>query len=33
VLGFSIYGFYGYWHSRLHKAGRANDGEVAAEIK
>ncbi len=26
VLGFSIYGCYGYWHSRLHKAGRANDG-------
>jgi APA family basic amino acid/polyamine antiporter len=33
VLGFSIYGFYGYWHSRLHKAGRASEGEVAAPIK
>jgi basic amino acid/polyamine antiporter, APA family len=30
ILGFSIYGFYGYWHSRLRKAGR---GEVATEVK
>jgi APA family basic amino acid/polyamine antiporter len=28
VLGFSIYGFYGYWHSRLHRPGRPGD-EVA----
>jgi APA family basic amino acid/polyamine antiporter len=33
VLGFSIYGLYGYWHSRLHKAGRASDGEIAEPIK
>jgi len=34
ILGFSIYGFYGYRHSRLHKAGRARDGQVAtASIK
>ncbi len=25
ILGFSIYGFYGYWNSRLHKAGRSTD--------
>jgi APA family basic amino acid/polyamine antiporter len=33
VLGFSVYACYGYRHSRLHKAGRASDGEVAAPIK
>jgi APA family basic amino acid/polyamine antiporter len=34
VLGFSIYAGYGYWHSRLHKAGGASDGnEVAASVK
>jgi APA family basic amino acid/polyamine antiporter len=33
VLGFSIYGFYGYWNSRLRKAGRPSEGEVAASIK
>lgn len=33
VLGFSVYACYGYWHSRLHKAGRASDGEVAASVK
>jgi APA family basic amino acid/polyamine antiporter len=33
VLGFAIYGFYGYWNSRLHNAGRAADREVAASIK
>ncbi len=33
VLGFSIYGFYGYWNSRLRQAGRPNAGEVAASIK
>jgi len=32
VLGFSIYGFYGYWHSRLHKAGSTDNG-VAEPIK
>jgi APA family basic amino acid/polyamine antiporter len=30
VLGFSIYGFYGYWNSRLRKADRSGNGEVAA---
>jgi basic amino acid/polyamine antiporter, APA family len=33
VLGFSIYGFYGYWNSRLRKAGgseNGGNGEVAA---
>jgi APA family basic amino acid/polyamine antiporter len=33
VLGFSIYAGYGYWNSRLHKAGRSSEGEVAAPIK
>jgi APA family basic amino acid/polyamine antiporter len=33
ILGFSIYAGYGYWHSRLRSAGRANDGEIAAPIK
>jgi APA family basic amino acid/polyamine antiporter len=33
VLGFSVYACSGYWHSRLHKAGRANESEVAAPIK
>ena len=32
VLGFSIYGFYGYWHSRLHKAA-GRPSEVATEIR
>ena len=33
VLGFSIYGFYGYRNSRLHKASRPRDREIAASIK
>jgi basic amino acid/polyamine antiporter, APA family len=33
ILGFSIYGFYGYWHSRLRKAGSERNGEVATEVK
>jgi len=33
VLGFAIYGFYGYWHSRLHTAGRTSASEVADPIK
>jgi basic amino acid/polyamine antiporter, APA family len=33
VLGFSIYAGYGYWHSRLHKADRARQGDIASEIK
>ncbi len=32
VLGFSIYGFYGYRHSRLHKAGRPGGG-IAEPVK
>ena len=32
VLGFSIYGFYGYWHSRLHK-GAGRPSEVATEVR
>lgn len=27
ALGFSIYGFYGYWHSRLRRTGNATVGE------
>jgi APA family basic amino acid/polyamine antiporter len=33
VLGFSIYFGYGYWHSRLHNAGRARDGALVEPIK
>src|SRR5689334_14155425 len=33
VLGFSIYAGYGYWNSRLHKAGRSTAAEVAEPIK
>jgi len=33
VLGFSIYGGYGYWNSRLHKTGRSTAAEAAEPIK